>query len=975
MKENYKIVQVFLKTISYKLLIFKIPEKELNDKLTYFTREKGLIPKSLYYDFLIATCVSNITPFIQHLQQKETTTEQFQELRSEIVDKILKVNPKMSPDNLIINTNHVVKVKKGPKKDDEKLLSENDFWSKDVYKNIENSKNQKNKLDKSSIQNINDLNFILVQKFWRRIGQYINVKQFEPGSELVILANRSFNTRTSFEQYIITICIEEIEDLFMRLDKIGLPNRVASPILIHELYEICRKTNPFLDFDVYRETFNNEVLDDEELEELNPFDNPSYAHSQGVGDDSLVEALKKKKLKMFKDVTKKELLDLGNKMKKKIIGQNKAIDDLVNAIQRSSVGLRDPEQPIGSFIFTGYTGVGKCHGKGTKIRMYDGSVKNVEDIKVGDVLMGDDSTPRNVLSLAYGQDEMFEVIPKKGGNAFTCNKEHILSLKNSKTKEVIDIPIKDYINKNKSFKHLYKLYRVSVDYPYKEICVDPYFMGLWIGDGGTNRTSITTSDDVIINYLYSYAEELGLDININTHENNKSNTYILTSGNKGGKPDRNVLLNNMRKYGLITGNEKKFIPIDYMINSKDVRKSLLAGLIDSDGSQFNKSYSITTKYLALAEDIITLCRSLGYCAYFKEKIVNGTTYYRVNISGDLSDLPIKLDHKKSMPRQQIKDVKVTGFTIKYIGKDDYYGFVLDGNSRYLLEDFTVTHNTYTAKTLAEELIGSKYGIITVDCSEYSADHEYAKLIGAPSGYIGHEHGGYLTNAVKKNPFSVVLFDEVEKASEKVHQLMLQIMDEARLTDGKGNAVSFKDTIVIMTSNLGVNETQQISKTIGFGDVAKLTQEKRENAIKNSLKKRFKPEFLNRITCMVNFNSLTKKDYLKIIKLELEKLKRNLKLNRTEYSQLNITFDKSLYNYIYATGIDEKFGARPLKRVIEQKISTPLAKKLLKENIDCSNSTVKIFVKKGELVIDIKDDLKDVKIDKPPFYMEAGEDNK
>ena len=633
MAENYKVVQVYLETVAYNLLIFQIPEQEVNDKLTYLTREKGLIAKSLYHDFLIATYVSNINQFLQHLQQKGTTKDQLNEIRGEVVDKILEINPKLIPSNLVINTNHVVKLKDGPKKNNEKLLTENDFWKKDVYKD-KTSPGAIKKLDRGAIKNVKDLSFIVIQRFWRRIGQYINLKQFEPGSELVILADRSFSARTAFEQYVITICVEEIEDLFMRLDKIGLPNRVAPPILIHELYEICRKANPFLDFDVYKDTIGEDIPEDVD-DSVDPFEAFQSA-AQNNPEELLSDALKKKKIKVFRDVDKKRLLNLGANIKKKVMGQDKPINDLVNAIQRASVGLKDPEQPIGSFVFTGYTGVGK---------------------------------------------------------------------------------------------------------------------------------------------------------------------------------------------------------------------------------------------------------------------------------------------------------------------------------------------TYTAKILAEELVGSRHGIVVVDCSEYAADHEYAKLIGAPSGYIGHENGGYLTNAVKKNPFSVILFDEVEKASERVHQLLLQIMDEARLTDGRGNKVSFKDTIVIMTSNLGVKEVQSVSKTIGFGDVAKLTKEKRVNAVKEALKKKFKPEFLNRITCMVNFDPLTKKDYMRIIKLEIEKLKRNLKLNRTEYSKLNVVFDKTLYNYIYKTGIDEKFGARPLKRAIEREVSTPLAKKLLKENIDCANTKVTVSVKKDEVVIDA---VCTSKVDNPPFYMEAGE---
>jgi hypothetical protein len=259
MSENYKAIQVYLETEAYNLLIFQIPEEDLNDKLTYFTREKGLIPMSLYHDFIIATFVSNISQFLQHLQQKATSREQLVEIRSEIVDKILELNPKLIPSNLIINPNHVLKIKTTAKKDNEKLLTENDFWKKDFYNSDDEvlATGEANKLDKSAIKNVKDLPFIKIQRFWRRIGQYVTIKQFEPGSELVILADRNFSARTSFEQYVVTICVEEIEDLFMRLDRIGLPNRVAPPILIHELYEICRKANPFLDFDVYKDKLFN----------------------------------------------------------------------------------------------------------------------------------------------------------------------------------------------------------------------------------------------------------------------------------------------------------------------------------------------------------------------------------------------------------------------------------------------------------------------------------------------------------------------------------------------------------------------------------------------------------------------------------------------------------------------------------------------------------------------------------------------
>ena len=629
MSENkYEVIEVHLKAVSYSLLIFKISEDDVDDKLTYFTREKGLIAKSLFDDFLIATCVSNITDFLQHLTQRGTGVDHLSKIRAEVVEEILKINPLLIPSALVINSNRVVKIKRAGQCKGEKLLTDNDIWNKDVYK--EGAEAATKTLDKSRISNVKDLDYTSVQKFWRRLGQYIIIKQFEPGSELVILGDRSFATRSAFEQYVVTICVKEIEDLFMRLDKMGLPQRVEASKLISELYEICRKSNPFLDFDLYQEDTAKGGVG-----AIDPFESFQQHAAQNSPDEVLSEALKEKKdIKLFRDIKKGALLNLAKAIKKDVVGQSEPIDDLVDAIQRASVGLKSPDQPIGSFLFTGYSGIGK---------------------------------------------------------------------------------------------------------------------------------------------------------------------------------------------------------------------------------------------------------------------------------------------------------------------------------------------TYTAKILAEKLTGSRHNLVTIDCSEYAADHEYAKLIGAPSGYIGHEQGGYLTNAVKNKPFSIILFDEIEKASDKVHQLLLQIMDEARLMDGRGHRVSFRDTIVIMTSNLGVKEIRAISKTIGFGKASELTKGKRVDAIKAALKKKFKPEFLNRITAMINFDGLTKKHYLNIIGLELAKLKKNLKINRTEYSKLKVVFDKSLNKYIYAAGVDEKFGARPLQRAIEREISTPLARKLLRGDIKCDNTKVTVLIEDGKVAIKTE---QIEQIDAPPFYMVA-----
>jgi len=326
-------------------------------------------------------------------------------------------------------------------------------------------------------------------------------------------------------------------------------------------------------------------------------------------------------------------------------------------------------------------GIGKCHSKGTKIRMYDGTLKNVENIVVGDVLMGDDSSGRNVTGLASGIDDMYEIVPTNGGVSWGCNKEHILILQCIERKQIIEISVKDYLKKYKNEYQNWKLIRTAVNYTIKNVSIDPYLMGLWIGDKTWNSASITAhrNDTPIIDYL------------------------------RGITHGKNELWDNFKSYGF-GKNKEKFIPNDYLINSTTSRQLLLAGLIDSDGNKVsNGCYTITTKWKKLCEDIIELSRSLGYEISVNEKIfknnnfeMNGIVYYVITISG-AHDLPLLLNRKKSSVRKQLKSVLVSGFNIINKGKGEYYGFTLDGNHRYLLEDFTITHNTYTACGVAREL--------------------------------------------------------------------------------------------------------------------------------------------------------------------------------------------------------------------------------------------------------------------------------
>ena len=220
--------------------------------------------------------------------------------------------------------------------------------------------------------------------------------------------------------------------------------------------------------------------------------------------------------------------------------------------------------------------------------------------------------------------------------------------------------------------------------------------------------------------------------------------------------------------------------------------------------------------------------------------------------------------------------------------------------------------TELARTLAEFMFDTEQAIIRMDMSEYMERHAVARLIGAPPGYVGYEEGGYLTEAVRRKPYSVILFDEIEKAHPDVFNILLQILDDGRLTDGKGRTVNFRNTIIIMTSNIGTDLIQEISDP-----------EEMEHRMMDALRLRFKPEFLNRVDDMIIFHSLSKEHLQSIVDIQLSYLK-----NRLQEHHYEIDVSKGVKAWIADVGYDPTYGARPLKRAIQRYIENPLALKIL-----------------------------------------------
>jgi ATP-dependent Clp protease ATP-binding subunit ClpC len=248
--------------------------------------------------------------------------------------------------------------------------------------------------------------------------------------------------------------------------------------------------------------------------------------------------------------------------------------------------------------------------------------------------------------------------------------------------------------------------------------------------------------------------------------------------------------------------------------------------------------------------------------------------------------------------------------------------------------------TLLAKVLAEEMFGDKDAIIQIDMSEYMEKFAVSRLVGSPPGYVGHEEGGQLTEAVRRKPYSVVLFDEIEKAHPDVVQLLLQVLEEGRLTDSLGRKIDFRNTILIMTSNVGADILQR-NTSMGFGieSNAESEYEKIREKILDETKRVFKPEFLNRLNDLVIFKSLARDDMTEIVDLEL----RNV-ANRLKERELNFDFSQECKDFLIDKGYDEKYGARPLRRAIERYLEDSLAEAILSGEIK-PGEVIKVSVDK------------------------------
>lgn len=435
--------------------------------------------------------------------------------------------------------------------------------------------------------------------------------------------------------------------------------------------------------------------------------------------------------------------------------------------------MDDPDYGGSKLVVIGKPG---CFIPGTKIMMYNGDFKNVEDVNIGDQVMGDDSTPRNVLELCHNEDEMFEIIPIKG-EKYTVNRLHKLVListgyNNDKKGTIIEMTVEDFLKKSKTFQKRMKIYRTGIICKEKNVLIEPYMLGLWLGDGTSATTEFTSVDDEIIEYLQNYSEKNNLIFGKKSV--NTTIQYRISSNEK--TKGKNPLLNNLRKYDLLNN---KHIPKDYKMNSREIRLQVLAGLLDTDGSYSKKDncYDFIQKNEKLFDDFIFLARSLGFSAYKKKTqkscVKNGIrikgNYFRCTVSGNLDEIPCKILRKKANKRIINKNNLVTGFNIKSIGEGEYYGFTLDGNHRFLLSTFDVVRNTGKTTLIASLMYAKKHifpvGIVMSGSED--SNGFYKKLF--PSTFVFNNYDEeQIKNFVRRqkiakqhleNPWAVILLDD------------------------------------------------------------------------------------------------------------------------------------------------------------------------------------------------------------------------
>lgn len=431
-------------------------------------------------------------------------------------------------------------------------------------------------------------------------------------------------------------------------------------------------------------------------------------------------------------------------------------------------------------------GAGKCLGEGTPVLLYDGTVKPVEDVMVGHMLMGPDSLPRRILSVCSGEEMLYRVTPVKGDH-YVINESHILSLKmtplisgDQHTVHAIDVPT--FLTLPQWKRDNLKGWRTGVDFPARDIPLDPYFLGIWLADGTVGMPIVSKPDQEIDDYLAQFADVEGVNL-VRKIQPGKCPSLALV----GRTRRSNHVTAKLRNLGVCND---KHVPALYRVNSREVRLAVLAGILDGDGHCDHGGFDFISKYKRLADDVVFLCRSLGLAAYLapcRKSCQGGFTgdYFRVSISGDCSIIPNKIERKKAAPRLQQKNVLVTGITVEPIGIGRYFGFSIDGDRLFLLGDFTVTHNTLITSEMVRCAVAKGRRVLFLAHRRRLITQKSKKLVefGVPHGVLMSSVSANLTLPVQVASRDTILSRAVRNDWIALPPADLVIVDEAHRVPG------------------------------------------------------------------------------------------------------------------------------------------------------------------------------------------------
>jgi hypothetical protein len=639
---------------------------------------------------------------------------------------------------------------------------------------------------------------------------------------------------------------------------------------------------------------------------------------------------------------------LGEFLKENIIGiPNEIAAWFDRTVSVYNAGLGPENAPVGAIMLLGPTGTGKAVPLEELVCTPNGFVP-MGDIKVGQNVIGRDGHPCKVLAIHPQPEIPIYKVTFVDGRTIECCGDHLWQVFHkhwmpveNRDRVLSTIELKAAVDAKRD---MYIPLCDPVQYKEAQLPIDPYLLGVFLGDGSfrhhrNEKITISNESPDVLTHVYTTVMAAGGSIApvINSAVDHKISGFRSHIQN----------LNLSHKYS-----HEKFIPQSYLYSSESQRLALVQGLMDTDGTaDKGGSISFCTTSEQMATEFQQLIFSLGGIAriskktpHYKDKNGNkiyGKTAYNVHIRIQFPERLFRDQNKiaRSVKNRQyrhrlrlrVKSIELCGIKkAQCITVDSY-------DSLYLLRDYVVTHNTLAGEKLAEYIHGSVKNLLRIDCGEFQMEHEVAKLIGAPPGYLGHRETTPMLTQQKlnattsdKSNLSIVVFDEIEKAATSMVRLLLGVLDKATLKLGDNTSVNFERSLVIFTSNTGSKVWG--SKPHGFihEGLKKRGVEEKRREVMGFAKKQFSPEFINRLDLVGVYKPLERGDIEKILELEIGKTQSHF-INRLGARSPILLITQEMKNHLIDNYTSQEYGARELKRGLKEKVVSPVAERLMAQN--------------------------------------------